>query len=150
MRADARCQAAIIKEDHILVLKVWDHSSSGSRFRVLPGGARIGEESEEECVRREIMEETHLEVRVGRLILEEPALPDGMYRRIKTYLCRIVGGNAMPGMEPEIDTEGKNTIQRIEWYDLRDSERWEELRRDDPIIYRQLHAIRVALDYTGK
>ena len=147
MRADARCQAAIIEDDQILVLKVWDHASSGDRFCVLPGGARFRGESEEECVQREVREETHLEVRVDRLILDEPALPDGMYRRIKTYTCHIVRGTAKPGIEPEIDSDGKNTIQGIEWFNLRDPDTWQELAPDDPIIYRQLQRIRAALQY---
>lgn len=50
-----------------------------------------------------------------------------MYQRIRTYVYRIIGGSVQPGVEPEVDTAGENTIQEIGWFDLRDPARWDSL-----------------------
>jgi ADP-ribose pyrophosphatase YjhB (NUDIX family) len=55
-----RYQAAIVEDDRILMLKVWDHAHSGHTFWLIPGGGREPGESEEDCVKREVREETHL------------------------------------------------------------------------------------------
>ena len=54
-------QAAIIQDDHVLLIKILEHRS-GREYWVLPGGGREAGESEEECVRREMKEETGLEL----------------------------------------------------------------------------------------
>ena len=54
LRRDVRYQAAIVREDHVLLLKVVD-IDSGAMFWLLPGGGREGGESEEACVQREVL-----------------------------------------------------------------------------------------------
>src|SRR5262245_4705614 len=99
LRRDVRYQAAILHEDHVLLLKVVD-VESGATFWVLPGGGREKGESEEACVQREVREETELEVAVVRPLFELPDGPGGIYDRLRTYLCHVVGGEARPGIEP--------------------------------------------------
>ena len=100
MKSIVRYQAAIIRNDHILLLKVWDHAFSGRCFWVIPGGGRNHGESEEDCVIREVREETHLQVEVDQLILDKPEVPEGMCQRARAYSCRFVGGTVRPGVEP--------------------------------------------------
>src|SRR6266511_338172 len=100
LRRDVRYQAAIIHENHVLLLKVID-AETGAMFWLLPGGGREAGESEEACVRREVREETELEVSVLRPLFEAPDGPGGIYNRLRTYLCQVVGGEARPGIEPE-------------------------------------------------
>ena len=147
MNPKIRYQAAVIQDDHVLLLKVWDHTFTGHVFWVVPGGGRQAKETEEACVRREVWEETHLEVEVERLILDEPDAPNGMYESNKTYACRIVGGVAQPGTEPEVDTPDLKTIIEIGWFDLRDPESRDSLAKDDPITNSNLQRIRAALGY---
>jgi len=147
MKTDIRYQAAILQDHHMLMLKVWDHAGSGNTFWVIPGGGRELNETEEECVIREMREETHLEVGIDRLIAFEPDFPSGMYRWRKTYACRILSGKPQPGVEPEVDTADLSTIQSVGWFDLRDPQSWDPLALNDPITFRNLQSVRIALGY---
>jgi 8-oxo-dGTP diphosphatase len=56
----------------------------GREFWVLPGGGRE-DETEVECVAREVLEESGLEVSVGPVLYEVAAVPpDGTYARWRT------------------------------------------------------------------
>ena len=93
-----RYQGAVIRDDSILLIKHREHAS-GRDYWVIPGGGREGDETEEACVRREVREETCLDVLVQRLLLDQPERPGGMHQRLKTYLCLPVADEAsqMPG-----------------------------------------------------
>src|SRR5437660_554305 len=95
---DCRYQAAIVRGDQILLVRHREHSG-GRSYWLLPGGGRNPHESEEACVIREVLEETHLEVAVVALLLDQDST-DGIYRRWKTFHCRVVAGDARPGAEP--------------------------------------------------
>jgi 8-oxo-dGTP diphosphatase len=139
-----RYQAAIVREHHILLL--WYVPRDRSGFWLIPGGGREAE-TEEACVIREVHEETHLHVRVGRLIVEQPSPHrDAMYMRYKTYLCTPVGGDERPGIEPEADAQG--IIERVDWFDLRDVDSWHHTLVRDHITYPQLLEIRSVLGYS--
>jgi hypothetical protein len=47
---------------------------------------------------------------VDRLLLDEPGLPGGVYRRMKTYLCRVMAGEVRPGYEPEVEAAAEYGI----------------------------------------
>ena len=147
MKRTIRYQAAIIQNDHLLLLKATDFTD-GQTFWVIPGGGREEGETEADCVRREVLEETHLQVKVERLLLDEPNIPDNIYQRFKTYLCQIVGGEARPGIEPEVDTADQVTIMAIGWFDLRQPSRWDPLALNDPFTYPLLQRLRRALGYS--
>ena len=145
-RRDVRYQAAIVHEDQVLLLKVAD-IDSGSVFWVLPGGGREKGESEEACIQREVREETELAVAVVRPLFEAPDHPGGIYDRLRTYLCHVTGGEARPGVEPEVDTPEHTTIREVGWFDLRTPTTWNELVRRDPNTMPLLHQVRLALGY---
>ena len=98
-------------------------------------------ESEEECVIREVWEETHLQVEVERLILDEKVPQDPFYERHKTYLCQIVGGVARPGIEPEVGN-AESPIKDIGWFDLRPVDSWDALGASPPFAFSLLKRIR--------
>ena len=86
--------AVIFDEDrNILLVK-----STYNRFHPwgLPGGSLEYGEHPEEAVIREVLEETHLDICIEKLLLVNSWLPDrvGMY-----YLCRITGGTFSPSDE---------------------------------------------------
>lgn len=146
MKRFARYQGAIVRDHHILLIKhTW--YDDGRAYWLLPGGGRDPAEEEEACVRREMREETHLEVRVERLLLDQPARDDGIYQRYKTYLCTPVAGQAQPGYEPEPDAAQAYAISEVAWFDLRDETTWDPLITDDSYTYPQLRQIRSALGY---
>ena len=124
-------------------------NDSGRSYWVIPGGGIEAGESEEECVQREMQEETNLEVSVERLLIDEPGHPDGVYKRRKTYLCRIISGQASPGYEPEPEAAADYSIAEVRWFDLRDADSWIDLVRDDPFTFPQLLNLRQLLGYAS-
>jgi 8-oxo-dGTP diphosphatase len=146
MARKIRYQGAIIKDDHILL--IMHHAlKTDESYWVVPGGGILEGESEEECVRREMKEETNLTVEVMRLLIDEPSPPGEVYRRIKTFLCNPVGGKAAPGYEPEPEAASEYAISQVKWFDLRDSSGWGSKLIEDPFTYPVLEKIRHVLGY---
>jgi len=141
-----RYQGAIIRHDHILLIKHREHAS-GKDYWVIPGGGREDGETEEKCVQREMVEETHLNVMVKRLLLDEPGHPDEPYPRLKTYLCIPTAGEARPGYEPESEAAEHYAIAEVGWFDLRDETTWDAKVITDPFTYPLLQRIRTVLGY---
>jgi 8-oxo-dGTP pyrophosphatase MutT (NUDIX family) len=140
-----RYQAAIIQDDALLLLRVIDYLD-GRMFWVIPGGGIEEGETEEACVQREAFEETCLRVEVEGLILEDAEI-GGIYQRRKTYHCRVVGGDANAGCEPEVDTPTFASIQEVRWFDLHAPHTWDALMVGDHITFPQVQRIRAALGY---
>jgi len=144
---DARYQGAIVQDHRLLLIQHFFYAN-GNSYWLVPGGGREPGESEEQAVRREMREETGLEVRVERLLLEVPAEPESrFYRRYKTYLCTPVGGEARPGYEPEAEAAQAYAISDARWFDLRDPSSWGPEVTSDPITYPVVLRIRAALGY---
>jgi ADP-ribose pyrophosphatase YjhB (NUDIX family) len=142
-----RYQGAILRDQAILLIAHKEHES-GNSYWVIPGGGRMDGETAEECVRREMKEETHLDVRVLRKLLDEPALTADAYQRLKTYLCEPIGGEAKPGYEPEVEANSFYSISEVKWFNLRDESQWDTSLITDPITYPQLQRIKLALGDT--
>jgi 8-oxo-dGTP pyrophosphatase MutT (NUDIX family) len=141
-----RYQAAIVDQDRVLLLLALDFPS-GKTFWLFPGGGILEGETPEACVQREVFEETSLQVEVQRLILDVEDIPESAYYRLHTYLCAVREGKAMPGIEPEVDLPGQNTIQEVGWFDLRFPATCPALMVQDPITYPQMQRLREALGY---
>lgn len=144
MDGNIRFQGVIIKDYKILLIRGYEYST-GISFWVIPGGHREAGESEEECIIREMREETHLEVRVEKLLMEQPFFPSIPKGVNKSYLCTPIGGQLRPGSEPEDDN---SEIAALRWFDLRDEKSWSKDLQKDPITYPQLVKIRKILGYT--
>ena len=141
-----RYQGAILRHDHILLIQHHEHQS-GRSYWLLPGGGLEPGESEEDCVRREMNEETGLEVQVERLLLDGPERTGKTYERRKTYLCKPLSGEARPGYEPEPGLAEIYAITAVRWLDLRDESAWGEAVKSDPFTYPELKRIREILGY---
>lgn len=141
-----RYQGAIVVDDRILMIQHRRHAD-GRAYWTLPGGGIESGETEEDCVRREMREETSLEVRIERLLLEQAGHPDGYYRWLKTYLCTPTAGEAQPGYEPEPEAAADYALTALQWLDLRSESEWGEAVVDNPFTYPQLKAIQKALGY---
>ena len=72
---------------------------------------------------------------------------EGIYDRLRTYLCHVTGGEARPGIEPEVDTLEHTAIREVGWFDLRAPTTWNALVRGDPITMPLLRQLRAALGY---
>lgn len=137
MARHTRYQGLIVEEGHVLLIKHREHAT-GLGYWVIPGGGIDGDESEEQCVIREIKEETNLEVEVERLLFEEPGHTGEAYRWRKTYLCKPIGGEPSPGYEPELEAAENYAITEVRWFDLQDETDWGSDLMNDPITYPQL------------
>jgi 8-oxo-dGTP pyrophosphatase MutT (NUDIX family) len=147
MKRETRYQGAIILDDHILLVKHREHDT-GRTYWLLPGGGPEAGETEEACVQREMHEETGLTVSVERLLLDEDDIPfEAYYKRLKTYLCRVEGGSAKPGYDPEIESARQHEIAEVRWLALRSWAHWDDPITDDPIIFPLLQRVRSVLGY---
>jgi ADP-ribose pyrophosphatase YjhB (NUDIX family) len=146
MSRKVRYQGAILQGSQLLLIQHREHTS-GRFYWVLPGGGQETGESEEECVHREMQEETGLEVKVERLLIDEPETPGGAYQRHHTYLCTIISGTPKPGYEPEEEAAAKYQIAQVGWFDLCDEAGWGEIVRSDPFTYPQLKNLQRILGF---
>jgi 8-oxo-dGTP pyrophosphatase MutT (NUDIX family) len=143
---DTRYQGAIIRDHRILLIQHRENQLDRT-YWVIPGGGRHESESETECILREIREETNLEVRVEKLLLDEPGLSHDVYKRLKTYLCHPVTGEAGPGIEPEPEAADVYSIIAAKWFDLKSRAAWDPNLLQDHITYPLLQRIRQELGY---
>ena len=141
-----RYQGAIVQDDQLLLIRHRAHDT-GKSYWLLPGGGIEEGESEEECVEREMWEETNLRVSVERLLLNEPTHRSVGYKRRKTFLCSVLSGTAAPGYEPEEDAAAAYGIVEVAWIDLRDESDWPALAKSDEITYPQLQSVRRELGH---
>jgi ADP-ribose pyrophosphatase YjhB (NUDIX family) len=112
MTLSIRYQGAIIRDHHILLLKQIEHATGRSYWQI-PGGGIEPDETEEQCVQREMLEETGLSVQIDSLLLDEPSTPGAIYQRWKTYRCAILAGEARPGSEPEAEYATPTALPRL-------------------------------------
>jgi 8-oxo-dGTP pyrophosphatase MutT (NUDIX family) len=141
-----RYQGAIIRDHHILLLKQIEHASGRSYWQI-PGGGIEPDETEEQCVQREMLEETGLSVQVSSLLLDEPSTPGAIYERWKTYRCAILAGEARPGCEPEAAYAEAYSFTEVGWFDLRHPATWSPRLEADSFVYAFLQRIQAALGY---
>ena len=139
-----RYQAAIVRDDQILLIQ--HREEAGRVYWVIPGGGIEGDETEPACVAREALEETNLVVEVVELLLDEPHAGT-VYERTKTYLCRVISGEASPGHEPEFEQGGPYAIAGVGWFDLARPESWDPLVAEDRWTWPLMDRIRIALGY---
>lgn len=144
-RREIRYQGAVIRDGHVLLVKHLQQHS-GRTFWGLPGGGIEPGESEEDCIRREIKEETCLKVKVLSLLFDQSRLPDdsSIYRRRKTFRCEITDGTAVPGTEQD---SYNYSIVEVGWSDLRNPDTWDPAVKSDPKTVRILEDIRHSLGY---
>jgi 8-oxo-dGTP pyrophosphatase MutT (NUDIX family) len=141
-----RYQGAVVQGSRVLLILHREHIS-GRSYWLLPGGGREEGESEEACVVRELSEETSLDVKVERLLCDEPEPTGGYYQRHRTYLCTIFSGVLQPGYEPEADAAALYSIADAAWFDLRDEESWGDKIRSDRFTYPQLKQLQAILGF---
>ena len=146
MAPRTRYQGAIIRDHQVLLLKQIEHASGRSYWQI-PGGRIAPVETEEQCVRREMREETGLEVQIDSLLLDEPGPSGSIYQRWKSYRCTILSGEALPGSEPEADLVNAYSFIEVGWFDLRDPATWDVRLGADTYIADWLHRIQAAPGY---
>ena len=102
--------AGIVLHDNKILLVRYNFPD-GSNILVGPGGGVEIEEDMQQALVREVMEETGIEVKPGRMLFVEDLL-SRKYRMIKIwFLCSVVGGRL--SKTQEASAEG---IVDVNWY----------------------------------
>ncbi|HVC35924.1 MAG TPA: NUDIX domain-containing protein [Candidatus Dormibacteraeota bacterium] len=110
-------RAIVIKDDALLVM---ERNKFGLRYDTLIGGGIDFAETAEQSLRRELQEESGIEIDKPRLIfIEEAGNPYGTQY---IYLCQYLSGQpalAKDSMEAKINSGGQNLYQP-KWLPLKD------------------------------
>jgi len=143
---ETRYQGAVIRNNHILLLQQQDLKNH-ELFWTLPGGGIEKGEKEYDCLRRELKEETGLDVEIISLLFDESDAPSKNYKRRRTYLC-FSDGTPAPGIEPG---SKRFKIKQTIWFDLRKPQLWPSGYMEDnfliPVLKRLQKELGYDLDY---
>ena len=144
LKRDVRYQGAIVNDGRVLLIRHQEHDN-GRTYWLFPGGGIEPGESESECVRREMREETGLDVRVDDLVFDAPYPVVGTYVRRKMYLCTPLSGEAAPGFEPEAEASAVYGIVEVRWVSTSDEAEWGPAATD-PLTGPELRLLRAFVD----
>lgn len=89
----------IDKDNKILLVKRKNPPNKGSW--AIPGGKVKFGETLEEAVKREIKEETNLDIKVKDLLAVVEIIKEGFHYIILDFLCEVTGGNLMASSDAE-------------------------------------------------
>jgi len=93
-----RCVGAVVRDDAGRLLLVLRGHAPAAGTWSLPGGRVEAGESDAQALRREVTEETGLQVEVGRLVgTVERDGPGGATYQIHDYACTVAGGTLVAG-----------------------------------------------------
>lgn len=95
-RIRARSAAVIAEDGNILLVQ---HEKGGGRYWVLPGGTLEYGETLEAAARREVLEETGLEIEIQGFLFVQESIPRDLSRHvINVYFhARVTGGELTMG-----------------------------------------------------
>ena len=121
-------RAVVLNGDKLLAMK---RNKLGEHFYALVGGGVEAGEDTETALRRELREETGLEVGVVRLVwIEEPGEP---YGEQHIYLCEYIGGEPLLAADSEEANDNKRGQNLYEPVWLPVSELPETVLRSDAV-----------------
>ncbi|MDB5096497.1 MAG: hydrolase [Cyanobacteria bacterium RYN_339] len=104
-----RVAVVLVEGDRVLLVR---HTKKDKSYWLLPGGGLDYGEGIAECARREIREETGLEIQVERfLYLSEAIAPDRSRHILNiTVLGRLAGG--------ELTTPDEEVLDAVQWFPI--------------------------------
>jgi len=115
-----RCQAIILKCNRILLLRQYNYKRQ-EEYWMLPGRGLEDGETEKDCMKREMKEETNLDVEVNEILFDEPGNGKDVYQRYITFLCVPIPGS--------VESIGRETVSyrkilELVWVSLSDEDQW--------------------------
>lgn len=113
-----RVAPVILQDGRLLLVR---HTKGDRTYWLLPGGGVEYGESLAEALRREVQEETGLEVEVGALLFANDSIPPDRSRHVVNlyFLARVVGGALEVGDEQnlaELRFVSMDELSRLEFY----------------------------------
>jgi 8-oxo-dGTP diphosphatase len=93
-----RVAVIVVQEDKILLVK---HQKYGKEYWLLPGGGLEFGETIESCAKRELKEETNLDIAPGDLVLVNESIPPDKHRHVLNlcYWAKLIGGDLKVGKD---------------------------------------------------
>jgi len=137
MKVDIRIAACILKDNKILMVR---HKKGDEKYWLLPGGRIEYGETMIETLKRELVEETGLEISVGNLMFMSEAIPKDNHRHIVNifFEAEIIGGEIKLGDEEILDAVefiDINKIDEIVIYPLIKDELKQYINNGKPLGY---------------
>ena len=103
MKHRIRAAAIVVEGDSMLLVKHQGHGpEDGYVWWVPPGGGVEGEESLEECARRETLEETGLSVELGQIAYVREYLEPDYHHCEIFFLATSYSGSVVTGENPDV------------------------------------------------
>ena len=115
MRTNSRVSALVIKDNKILLIHRFKY---GDEYWVIPGGGVEDKESLEESLKREVREETSLDLISFELLGSNEHEGHIHY----FYKCELTLGEPKIG-GPELEDSSKDNIYLLEWISIEDVNR---------------------------
>ena len=103
MKHRIRAAAIVVQGDSMLLVKHQGHGiEDGYVWWVPPGGGVEGEESLEECARRETLEETGLSLELGNIVYVREFLEPDYHHCEIFFLATSYSGSVVTGENPDV------------------------------------------------
>jgi len=115
MRTNGRVSALVVRDNKILLIHRFKH---GDEYWVIPGGGVEDKESLEESLKREVREETSLDLISFELLGSNEHEGHIHY----FYKCELTLGEPKIG-GPELEDSSKDNIYLLEWISIEDVNR---------------------------
>ncbi|MCG8475479.1 MAG: NUDIX domain-containing protein [Cytophagales bacterium] len=111
-----RVNGICIRDEQILLVK---HVNIGEKsyFWNPPGGGLEFGETLERCLQREFLEETGLQIRVGKLLFVNEFLQPPLHAVELNFLVEATGGKLIAGHDPELEKE-QQIIREVRFMDI--------------------------------
>ncbi len=113
-RKKIRIRVAVVlrQGDQVLLVR---HHKQGMKYWLLPGGGLEIGETIEECARRELKEETQLDIDVGDFLFMNESIPPDHHRHVVNlyYEGKIIGGELKMGNDEALYEVGFVDIEQI-------------------------------------
>lgn len=107
-----------IHNDKLLLVR-HSHTVGNSAFWAPPGGGLQYGETMQACLKREIQEETGLEVKVDRFLFVNEFLQPPLHAVEFFFEAKAVGGTLKTGTDPEA-SEDKQLIEHVQWLTIKE------------------------------